>query len=300
MAKPSVSGLCGRTATIPYVTLGKHLELLRAAPHYAQGMFRMALASMLSSRTRTEKSGRRGRIFGAISLCAAMLFFGTAWAQDDGENTAIDIVANRVNDNLSREMFATFNLFIYIDKADAGPFAQRMFVFQKSGDNLALLYDWPVSTGREGLEADAHGRPQSTITPVGYYELDPKRMYVDHISSQWNEEMPYSMFFDWKPNGHETGLAIHGAAGGAADALGTRASAGCVRISEDNAHALFDLVHGQFGSAPKIAYLDGANNVSSQGFLLHDKNGQLELRDGYPVLVMVDDFVGESRVSSLY
>lgn len=237
----------------------------------------------------------------AAGLCAAALLFGTAWAQDASDNSAVDVVASRLNDSLSREMFATFNLFIYVDKAERGPFAERMFVFEKSGDNLALLYDWPVSTGREDLERDAHGRLQSTITPVGYYQLDPKRMYETHLSSQWNEEMPYAMFFDWKPNGHETGLAIHGAAGEEAAALGTRASAGCIRLSPDNAHTLFDLVHDQFrGPAPKIAYLDG-QEVSSEGFLLHDANGQLTFGDGYSVLVVVDDFVGgDSRVSSLF
>ena len=261
----------------------------------------MALASMHPSRVTEKKSVRRGRILAAASLCAVTLFVGSAWAQDAGENTAVDVVASRLNDSLSREMFATFNLFIYIDKAERGPFAERMFVFEKSGDNLALLYDWPVSTGRESLERDANGHLQTTITPVGYFALDPKRMYETHVSSQWNEEMPYAMFFDWKPNGHETGLAIHAASGDATNALGTRASAGCIRLSLDNAHTLFNLVHDQFrGPAPRIAYLDG-QDVSSEGFLLHDGQGQLQFRDGYSVLVMVDDFVGgDSRVSSLF
>src|SRR5205823_3346358 len=115
--------------------------------------------------------------------------------------------------------------------------------------------------------------------PVGYYEFDPKRLFEDHVSSQWNEEMPWAMFFDWKPNGHDTGLAIHGAAGDEADVLGTRASAGCVRLSEENAHTLYTLVRDQFRTpAPKIAYLDGSRNVSSEGFLLHDPTGQLTFR----------------------
>ena len=250
-----------------------------------------------------QKPRRNGRMLVAACLCAATLFVGSAHAQDSqsGDTPAVDLVARRLNDSLSREMFANFNLFIYVDKAERGPFSQRMFVFEKTGDNLALLYDWPVSTGREGLERDAHGRLQSTITPVGYYELDPKRLFQDHVSSQWNEEMPYAMFFDWKPNGHETGLAIHGAPGSENDALGTRSSAGCVRISVENAHTLFDLVRSQFRApAPKIAYLDDSENISSEGFLLHDADGQLKFGDGYSVLVMVDDYVGDSQVSSLF
>jgi hypothetical protein len=251
------------------------------------------------------KSRRSGQVLAAAVLCAAALFSGNAPAQpvsnQSSDTPAVDLVAQRLNDSLSREMFGNFNLFIYVDKAERGPFAQRMFVFQKTDANLALLYDWPVSTGRETLERDAHGHLQSTITPVGYYELDPKRLFEDHVSSQWNEEMPYAMFFDWKPNGHDTGLAIHGAGGAEADALGTPASAGCVRISEDNAHTLFDLIRSELRApTPKIAYLDGSRNVSSEGFLLHEADGQLKFRDGYSALVIVDDYVGNSQVSSLF
>lgn len=301
MSKPSATALCGRTATICRVNARNAVELLREGAHYGDGMIRTALASMRRANGKRKESKRRhGRLLAAASLCAAALFFGTAYAQDAGDAPALDAVAGRLNDSLSREMFATFNLFIYVDKAERGPFAQRMFVFEKSGDNLSLIYDWPVSTGREDLERDAHGHLESTITPVGYYELDPKRLYETHTSSQWNEEMPYAMFFDWKPDGHDTGLAIHGADGAVADALGTRASAGCVRLSDDNAHTLFDLVRDQFaGSAPKIAYLNG-QNVSSEGFLLHDANGQLLFHNGYSVLVVVDDYVGDNRVSSLF
>jgi len=307
MIERFVAAICGGIATIVGAIARKPLELLREGAHYALGMIGTALASMLRRTDATQGRKRGGLTLVAASLCVATLLFGVASAQETADTTsvndttAVDLVSMRLNDNLSREMFDTFNLFIYVDKAERGPFAQRMFVFQKSGDKLALLYDWPVSTGREGLERDAHGHLQSTITPAGYYELDPKRLYEDHVSSQWNEEMPYAMFFDWKPNGHDTGLAIHGAAGEEANALGTRASAGCVRISEENAQTLFGLVQTQFrGSAPRIAYLDGAANVSSEGFLLHDSNGQLKFRDGYSVLVVVDDFVGNSQVSSLF
>jgi hypothetical protein len=300
MIKCKFAVLCGGTATIPSLSVTNLLELLREAPHYALGMMKTAFASMLRQTVTPKQSGGRGRMLAAASFCAALLFFGPAFAQDSAETTATDLVAQRLNDNLSREMFGSFGLFIYIDKAERGPFAQRMFVFEKSGDNLALLYDWPVSTGRESLERDAHGHLESTITPVGYYELDPKRLYVDHVSSQWAEDMPYAMFFDWKPNGHDTGLAIHGAAGDAADALGTRASAGCIRISDENAQTLFGLVHDQFqGPVPKLAYLDG-ESISSEGFLLHDQEGQLKFGNGYSVLVFVDDYVGDSRVSSLF
>ena len=120
-----------------------------------------------------------------------------------------DKVAPRLEASLSEEMITNFNLFIYVDKAETGPLAQRMYVFEKTREgDLALLYDWPVSTGRERMERDVHGHVQSSFTPKGYFEIDPKRLYADHASTQWDEAMPYAMFFNWKPNGHQTGLAI--------------------------------------------------------------------------------------------
>lgn len=236
---------------------------------------------------------------------AAMLVFARGHSQETGEstptNTTADAIANHLNENLPRDMFANFGLFVYVDKAERGPFAQRMFVFRKSGDSLALIYEWPVSTGREALERDTRGKLQATITPVGYYELDPKRQFIKHVSSQWKEDMPYAMFLDWKPMGHVTGLAIHGARGDGAASLGTRASAGCVRLSEESARTLFKLVQEEFrGSVPIISYFDGDRSESSEGFLLHGTDGQIVLHDGYSVLVVVDDYVGEVQVGSLF
>lgn len=215
-------------------------------------------------------------------------------------NAELDAVAQRLKGNLSPELLANFGLFLYIDKAEREPLGQRMYVFEKTnGGDLALLYDWPVSTGRERIERDAHGHVQYSGTPLGFFELDPKRLYVDHDSSQWDEAMPYAMFFNWKPNGHKTGLAIHGTLDENSDVLGTPASAGCVRLSLDNAHTLFDLVRQFRALTPKLAYLDGQSGVSSEGLLQHDSEGQIEIADGYSVLVLVDDFTGEDRVSSL-
>ncbi|MGH6877258.1 MAG: L,D-transpeptidase [Rhizomicrobium sp.] len=236
----------------------------------------------------------------ASHLAIAQELLPTPAAVPEPGNAELDSVEQRLNDSVSTEMLANFNLFIYIDKAEQGPLAQRMYVFEKTdGGDLALLYDWPVSTGRESDEIDPHGQPESTVTPRGFFELDPRRLYVDHSSSQWQEAMPYAMFFNWKPNGHETGLAIHGTPAENDDALGTRASAGCVRLATENARVLFDLVRSRFrGPAPRLAYLDDSQ-VSSEGLLLHDADGRLEMADGYSVLVLVDDYPGDTRVSSL-
>src|SRR6185503_1876491 len=105
------------------------------------------------------------------------------------------------------------------------------------------LYDWPVSTGRETMEVNALGNQMSTATPAGFYELDPKRFFVDYRSTQWNEAMPHAMFFNWKDHGVLTGLAIHAATDAGIAQIGTRASAGCVRLSPQNAETLFNLIH---------------------------------------------------------
>jgi hypothetical protein len=246
----------------------------------------------------------------ALSLAAASAasIAGQQWPEQtaNGDSAAagsanIAGAKQHLYDSLSAETLANFNLFIYVDKAVDGSFAQRMYVFEKKDTGeLAPLYDWPVSTGRERDEVDPHGQAQSSVTPRGFFEIDPKRMYVDHTSSQWDEEMPYAMFFSWKPRGHDTGLAIHGTPMENDDALGSRASAGCVRLSTENARTLFDLVQSRFqGPTPRLAYLDGGSRVSSDGLLVHDANGQLEMADGYSVLVFVDDFSPEQRVSSL-
>lgn len=212
----------------------------------------------------------------------------------------LDLVKRRLNDSLSADMLANFNLFIYIDKAKNGALAQRMFVFEKTNTgDLALLHDWPVSTGRERDEIDPRGKWESTATPRGFFEFDPKRIYIDHTSSQWDEAMPYAMFFNWRPGGHDTGLAIHGTPEQNEDALGSRASAGCIRLSMENARLLFDLVHSRHGPAPKLAYLDDSS-VSSEGSLMHDSEGRIELTDGYSALVLIDDYAPGERMSSLY
>ncbi|MBV8799666.1 MAG: L,D-transpeptidase [Alphaproteobacteria bacterium] len=212
-----------------------------------------------------------------------------------------DDVVQHLKESLTSEAIQNFGLFVYVNKSGTGPHAQRMYVFEKTeGGELALRYDWPVSTGRERLETDAHGHLQSTATPQGFYQLDPARLYSEHVSGQWDEPMPYAMFFNWAPNGRKTGLAIHGTSEEESRLLGTPASAGCVRLSQDNARTLFDLVRTQFRSpvVPKLAYLDGETNVSSRGTFLHDRDGRLQVQDGYSVLVAIDEYDGESQTTA--
>ena len=208
----------------------------------------------------------------------------------------------RLKDSLTREMLANFELFLYVSKAENGPWAQRMYVFRKSaGGDLNMLYNWPVSTGREMIEYAPNGKRAPSFTPQGYYELDPDRMYKHHMSGQWQTPMPYAMFFNWQQGGLQTGLAIHGATGDDVALLGQRASAGCVRLAPENAALLFNLIKTQYrGLAPRFAIDRRTASMSNDGLLMHDALGRVQYADGYKVLVFIENYGGENVVAALY
>jgi lipoprotein-anchoring transpeptidase ErfK/SrfK len=211
-------------------------------------------------------------------------------------------VTQRLKDSLTAEMLQHFDLFLYVSKADRGPLAQRMYVFQKqpAGD-LNMLYNWPVSTGRERVELSPSGASEPSFTPQGYYELDPGRMYPHYTSMQWHQPMPYAMFFNWENHGYQTGLAIHAASGDDIGLLGTRSSAGCVRLSPEDARVLFSLIRDNYkGLVPKFAYDKRTATMSNDGMLLHDANGTLQMAKGYKVLVFIENYGGENVVAALF
>jgi lipoprotein-anchoring transpeptidase ErfK/SrfK len=211
-------------------------------------------------------------------------------------------VSLRLKENLTHEMINNFSLFLYVSKADKGPWAQRLYVFRKDeGGNLALLYNWAASTGREKHELAPNGTRQHTITPRGYYELDPARMFESHFSGQWHEPMPYAMFFNWENHGYLTGLAIHAATESEISELGSRASAGCIRIAPENAQLLFGLIRAQYkGFAPRFAYNQRTATMSNDGMLMHDAAGNLQMARGYKVLVFIENYGGEDVVAALF
>jgi lipoprotein-anchoring transpeptidase ErfK/SrfK len=210
-------------------------------------------------------------------------------------------VSMRLKENLTREMLENFSLFLYVSKAENGPWAQRLYVFRKDADGLTMLYNWPASTGRELDEIAADGTRQPSITPQGYYQLDPHRMYRSHFSGQWHEPMPNAMFFNWEHNGLQTGLAIHGATGLEIRQLGTRASAGCIRIAPENAVQLFNLIRTEYkGLAPRFAYGRRTATMSNQGLMMHDTAGNLQMAEGYRVLVFVENYGGQNVVAALF
>jgi lipoprotein-anchoring transpeptidase ErfK/SrfK len=208
----------------------------------------------------------------------------------------------RLKDNLTSEMLGNFELFLYVSKAENGPWAQRMYVFRKQGNgNLDLLYNWPVSTGRELVEYAPNGQRAPSFTPQGYYELDPNRMFKHHVSGQWQQPMPHAMFFSWEKNGMQTGLAIHGAAGDDVAMLGQRASAGCVRLAPENAALLFNLIKTQYrGLAPRFSYDRRTASMSNDGLMMHDAEGKLQFAEGYKVLVFIENYGGDNVVAAIF
>jgi lipoprotein-anchoring transpeptidase ErfK/SrfK len=255
-----------------------------------------------SANTPAAPAGRAAqRVNGTFSSAPADSSLADSIAEPPVPSGLEQSVEQRLRDSLSPEMIQNFGLFIYVSKAETGPWAQRMFVFQKAGDDLLPLYDWPVSTGRETMEADAVGVQLATTTPSGYYELDPKRMYESYHSTQWDESMPYAMFFNWKDHGVQTGLAIHAASDDAAGLLGMRASAGCVRLSLENARTLFTLIRDNYkGSAPKFGYDKYTGTIMNNGLILHDAGGNVEMAPGYSVLVYIDDYGGQNLEAEAY
>lgn len=212
-------------------------------------------------------------------------------------------VVERLKDNLTPELFANFALFLYVSKAEHGPWAQHMYVFAKADNgDLNLQYDWLVSTGREQVEINDAGRRLTTHTPPGYYELDPERLYRHYHSSEWGKPMPYAMFFDWMKNGRKTGLALHAATGDDIALLGRRASAGCIHLAPKDAATLFTLIKSRYrGLAPRFAVNRRTGTMSNEGILLHDANGRVELAEGYRVLVFVENYGGKDNViAALY
>ena len=108
------------------------------------------------------------------------------------------------------------------------------------------------------------------------------------------------MFFNWTKEGHATGLAIHGATDGEVSLLGTRASAGCVRLAPDAAQILFKLVQTQYrGPVPMFEAYSRTGTSGNGGSLLVSSDGSFQVADGYKVLVFIEDFGGDASVALL-
>lgn len=201
--------------------------------------------------------------------------------------------ATRMLAGLPDDVEPYFDLFLYVSKAEAGPIAQHMFVYSRAADgSLALIHDWPVSTGREKKEKTPSGRKTFTHTPEGSFKLDPKRFHELWKSRAWNADMPWTMFFDLVENGGLSGLAIHAAGKGKISQLGRRASGGCIRLAPENAQYLFKLIQKDHAGFVPMFAMDG-NSTNVVGEPIRNEDGSLQLTYGYKVLLHIEDYAGE-------
>ena len=197
-------------------------------------------------------------------------------------------VALRVRSSVPANLYPYFDMFLYVSKAAAGPWAQHMYVFHKGPDGqLVFEESFLVSTGRELHEK------YFTSTPAGLFELDPNRFDRKHFSHRWHgAPMPWAMFWNYTIHGHLTGVALHSGIGHVA-LLGRRASGGCVRLPPEKAQMLFKRIQaGERGMVPVFALDPARDTTSVDGVVEADATGNPLLAGGYKVLVIVQDYPG--------
>ena len=201
-------------------------------------------------------------------------------------------VAQRLRDRVPAALFPYFDEYLYVSKAADGAWAQHLYMFHKAASG-ELVYEqaFPVSTGRERQEK------YFTSTPAGMFELDPDRFDRVHFSHRWHgAAMPWAMFLDYTIHGHATGIAMHSAEGHAYE-LGRRASGGCIRLPPEKAEELFKRFQAEErGLVPVFALDDSRATTFTDGSMVRDASGNVELQDGYKVLLFIEDYPGGPAV----
>ena len=201
-------------------------------------------------------------------------------------------VAGRVSAKVPSALAPYFDTFVYVSKAASGPWAQHLFLFRKQADGtLAFDQSFPVSTGRE------HSEQYFTATPTGLFELDVHRFMPMARSAKWNDAaMPWAMFLNYAYRTQMSGVALHAAIGRheLAD-IGHRASGGCVRLPLAKANLLYHrFLSEERGQVPVFTFDAARGTTNTEGAVAHDIAGNVELADGLRVLVIIDNFPGES------
>lgn len=202
--------------------------------------------------------------------------------------------ATRVREMVPAHLVPHFDLYLYVNKAVSGLWAQQMYVYEKVEDEtLPDGYDFRLdkrllaSTGREKFER------YHTTTPTGLFRLDRTRFFPSAISYQWNgTAMPWAMFFDYNYTTRKSGYAIHAAIPDYNRNLGQRASAGCVRLYLNYAEDLFKRVQANHkGQVPEFTFDEEAGTTNRKGEMLLQEDGTPVMKSGYRVLVVIDDTV---------
>jgi hypothetical protein len=212
------------------------------------------------------------------------------------ESAMAQDVAARLSRKVPERLTPYFDLYFYVSKSAAGPWAQRLFIFRKTAaGTLNFEESFPVSTGRERDEK------YFTATPTGFFQLDPNRFMPLARSAKWNDAlMPWAMFLNYSYRTQMSGVALHAAIGRRELAdLGHRASGGCVRLPLDKANALYHRIKATMGgSVPVFAFDEERGTTSTSGEMLRDEAGNVIVASGYRVLVVIDSYPGDQQPSS--
>lgn len=200
----------------------------------------------------------------------------------------------------SEEDFSTkpwmrdFRYVIVVNKAAKGPTAQTLRIYE----NGSLIHDSKISTGREHFElrrknkvcAGAPAKSYWSQTPTGFYT--PKYLSKDHVSSSWDSEMPFAIFFDV-----DNGLALHQVSPHYVDSLGSRASGGCVRQDEKTAEELYTRVAETEGMTVPEVNVDGTPVLDQNGLVKYSnrqiwksaRTGEVVKFNTYSALIIVEE-----------
>jgi hypothetical protein len=236
--------------------------------------------------------GKRGewpmksRFLGALLL--AVLWAGSAKAADitTGKTVWPD-PAERMRTLVPAHLLPFFDLYLYVNKAEDGYFAQHMLLFEVEGGTFRLIDKKAVSTGRERRERHV------TTTPTGLFKLDPRRAHRHYRSATWGAAMPYAIFFEYEYATRPSGLAIHAAVSSNVHRLGSRDSAGCIRLAPHHARALFERITSRHrGLVPRFAFDEEGGTTSREGQVVLDEHGAPELDWGFTVLLVIDERKG--------
>lgn len=142
-----------------------------------------------------------------------------------------------------KDRYYGYKLFFLVDKSKSkGPSTlrvgkgvepQTLYIYERVGDELQLIKAFPVSTGKESA-------PGSSDTREGFTRI--QSAMAGYKSKKYGTAMAYSLWFE-----SEYGTAIHETTPESCQKIGTRASAGCIRLCPGTSHEVFNLVMDKVG-----------------------------------------------------
>ncbi len=138
-----------------------------------------------------------------------------------------------------KDRYYGYQLFFLVDKskskgpskirAGSGVEPQTLYIYKRVDDSLQLIKVLPVSTGKEV-------RPNKFDTREGFTRVQSAQ--AKYTSRKYGEAMPFSLWFE-----SEYGTAIHQTRPDwCNNKIGSRASAGCIRLCPGSAEEVFNLV----------------------------------------------------------